>query len=74
MHDTRPAPIITLIRHNKRPEDAIRDSDLTAAGVMLLQLWISAATLPELIQRERTIRALIYRNPQSDVEYPDYWR
>ncbi len=62
-----------LIRHMKNPDDEIREGDLTAAGVMLLQLWISAATVPELIQGERTIRSSIYRTPQSDVEYPDYW-
>jgi biotin carboxylase len=63
-----------LIRHTKNPDDEIRDSDLTAAGVMLLQLWITGASLPELIERERTIRARIYRSPQCDVEYPDYWQ
>jgi hypothetical protein len=63
-----------LIRHTKDPDEEIREGDLTAAGVMLLQLWITGASLPELIQRERTIRSRIYRSPQRDVEYPDYWQ
>jgi len=63
-----------LIRHTKSPDDEIRESDLTAAGVMLLQLWITAPSLGQLIQRERTIRARIYRRPQGDIGYPDFWQ
>jgi len=63
-----------LIRHNKDREDEIRESDLTAAGVMLLQLWITGQTLPEVIAREHEIRSRIYRTPQTDVEYPPHWQ
>lgn len=63
-----------LIRHNKNREDEIRESDLTAAGVMLLQLWITGESLPDVIAREHEIREKIYRNPQTDVEYPPHWQ
>ncbi len=63
-----------LIRHTKEPDEEIREGDLTAAGVMLLQLWITGETLPEVIRREREIRSRIYRNPQEDVDYPPYWQ
>lgn len=63
-----------LIRHTKRADEEIREADLTAAGVMLQQLWITGESLPDLIRREREIRSKIYRNPQTDVEYPAYWQ
>lgn len=63
-----------LIRHNRQPHEEIRDSDLTAAGVMLQQIWITGASLSELIRKEREIRRKIYRRAQDDVAYPDYWR
>jgi len=62
-----------LIRHNKRPDDEIREADLTAAGVMLQQLWITADSVPELIAREREIRSRIYRGAPADPPYPAGW-
>ena len=62
-----------LIRHTKGPDDVLWAGDLTAAGVMLQQLWITGETLSQVIAREREIRSRIYRRPQDDVAYPEYW-
>ncbi|MCG5529664.1 hypothetical protein LRD18_02090 [Halorhodospira halochloris] len=62
-----------LFRHVKRPDEEIRAEDLTAAGVMLMQLWITGRNSAEIIAREREIRQKIYRNPQDAMEYPPYW-
>lgn len=62
-----------LIRHTKQREDELTDADMTAAGVMLQQIWITGHTAQELIAKEREIRSNIYRQPQKGSEYPDYW-
>jgi hypothetical protein len=63
-----------LIRHTKHPQDEIRESDLTAAGVMLQQLWITGDDIAQVIRREREIRSRIYRHRQDDVPYPPHWQ
>lgn len=63
-----------LIRHTRHPDDEIRESDLTAAGIMLLQLWITGSSLSELIRKERDIRARLYHCREDDVAYPAYWQ
>ncbi|WP_298905530.1 hypothetical protein [uncultured Aliiroseovarius sp.] len=62
-----------LIRHTRQRDDILTEGDMTAAGVMLQQLWVSGDTAQELIAKEREIRAKIYRQPQDGCEYPDYW-
>lgn len=62
-----------LIRHTRAREDVLTEGDMTAAGVMLLQMWISGETPQELIAKERGIRSKIYLHPQEGNDYPDYW-
>ena len=48
---------------------------MTAAGVMLMQMWLTGESRDDVIAREREIRSKIYRDPaDSGVEkYPAYW-
>lgn len=62
-----------LIRHNRQHDDLLSAQDMTAAGVMLMQLWISGDTPAELIRKEREIRNNIYQQQPEDCVYPDYW-
>jgi hypothetical protein len=62
-----------LIRHNKRRDEHIAEGELTVAGVMLLQLWVTGRTPEEVIAREREIREKIYLRPQDAGEYPPHW-
>ncbi|XVX20865.1 ATP-grasp domain-containing protein [Actinomycetota bacterium] len=61
-----------LIRHTRQRGDVLTEDDMTAAGVMLLQMWLTGASAKDVIAREREIRSRIYRHPQ-DKEYPDFW-
>ncbi|MBK1728539.1 ATP-grasp domain-containing protein [Halorhodospira halophila] len=63
-----------LVRHVRRRDEVIDESELSAAGVMLQQLWITAPSSVEIIAREREIRSRIYRNRQDAVAYPPFWR
>lgn len=63
-----------LIRHTRDRDDVIVETDLTAAGVMLMQLWITGDTREDIIRKEREIRANIYQSEQTDVAYPAYWQ
>lgn len=63
-----------LIRHTKTKDDVLTKEEITAAGVMLLQLWITGDTKEDVIQKEREIRSKVYRTPQEDVGYPSYWQ
>ncbi|MCG5540015.1 MULTISPECIES: ATP-grasp domain-containing protein [unclassified Halorhodospira] len=63
-----------LIRHVRQRDEVIREAELSAAGVMLQQLWITGDSSMEIIAREREIRSRIYRNPQDAVGYPPFWR
>lgn len=62
-----------LIRHNRTRDEELAAADMTAAGVMLMQIWVTGDTVDEVIAKEREIRSRIYRQPQSDCEYPSYW-
>jgi hypothetical protein len=62
-----------LIRHNRQRDEELIAEDMTAAGVMLLQLWITGETAEELINKEREIRGKIYKQTPDDCEYPAYW-
>ncbi len=62
-----------LIRHNRKPDDVLTEADMTAAGVMLQQMWITGDTREAVIAREHEIRAKIYQHPQTDSDYPPYW-
>lgn len=63
-----------LFRHIRQPEEQITAGDFTAAGVMLMQMWITGRDSAEIIAREREIRSKIYLNSQEALEYPPYWR
>lgn len=62
-----------LIRHTKQKDDIITQEDMTAAGVMLLQIWYTGNSKEEVIAKERALRKKIYKNEQKDIEYPSYW-
>ncbi len=62
-----------LIRHTKQKDDNITEEDMTAAGVMLQQMWITGNTKAETISLEKEIRKKIYKKPQTDTQYPLYW-
>lgn len=62
-----------LIRHTKNKDDVLEKKDMTAAGVMLQQMWICGDTREDVIRKEHEIRAKIYRTPQKGNEYPSYW-
>jgi len=63
-----------LIRHNRQRDESLSAQDMTAAGVMLMQLWISGDTSAELIRKEKLIRSKIYQQQPEDCVYPDYWQ
>lgn len=64
-----------LIRHTRKADDVLTSEDMTAAGVMLMQMWLTGESRDDVIAREREIRSKIYRDPaDSGVEkYPAYW-
>ncbi|MFP4147597.1 MAG: acetyl-CoA carboxylase biotin carboxylase subunit family protein [Halorhodospira sp.] len=63
-----------LVRHLRQPDEVIEEGELSAAGVMLLQLWITGQDSRAIISREREIRSRIYRNRQEALDYPPFWR
>ncbi|PIF03097.1 MAG: hypothetical protein CR979_00170 [Propionibacterium sp.] len=62
-----------LIRHTRHKDDVLTDADMTAAGVMLQQMWLTGATQSDVIAREREIRSKIYKHKQTAHQYPSYW-
>ena len=62
-----------LIRHNRDRGDVLSAGDMTAAGVMLMQIWVSGNTANELIAKEREVRSKIYAQAQDDCVYRAYW-
>lgn len=63
-----------LVRHTRQQDDILTDSDMTAAGVMLQQLWITGESKEAVITREHEIRAKIFKNPEAEGrDYPEYW-
>jgi len=62
-----------LIRHNRQREEVLTEHDMTAAGVMLLQIWVVGKTKEDIIRKEHEIRARIYKKPPQDSVYPTYW-
>jgi len=63
-----------LIRHTRQRDDQLTENDMTAAGVMLLQMWITGDTPHDVISKEREIRSKIYKIEQPDCDYPTYWK
>lgn len=63
-----------LVGHTRQREDVLVEADMTAAGVMLLQMWLTGDTKEDVVAREREIRSRIYRKPPRGLEYPDHWR
>ncbi|MCV6545889.1 MAG: ATP-grasp domain-containing protein [Cohaesibacter sp.] len=62
-----------LVRHTRQRDDVLSEADMTAAGVMLLQIWLVADSKEETIAKEHELRRRIYRRPQRDAVYPSYW-
>ncbi len=62
-----------LIRHNRQRDDSLEEKDMTAAGVMLMQMWIVGDTREDVIRKEHEVRRKIYRHVQTDAQYPEYW-
>lgn len=62
-----------LIRHTRQREDVLTAKDMTAAGVMLQQMWVVGDTREDVIRREHEIRKKIYRKEQAGSDYPPYW-
>lgn len=62
-----------LIRHTRQKDDVLTEQDMTAAGVMLQQMWITGKSKQEVIAKEHEVRAKIYQQPDTDSEYPAYW-
>ena len=62
-----------LIRHTRCKDDELTDKDMTAAGVMLLQIWVVGDSREDVIRKEHDVRKKIYKTPQEDAKYPSYW-
>lgn len=62
-----------LIRHTRAKDDELTDKDMTAAGVMLLQIWVVGDSREDVIRKEHDVRKKIYKIPQDDAKYPPYW-
>ncbi|MBT8494353.1 MAG: ATP-grasp domain-containing protein [Deltaproteobacteria bacterium] len=62
-----------LIRHTRKPDDVLTAKDMTAAGVMLQQIWVVGDSPAAVIDKEREIRRRIYKKP-VEVAYPPYWQ
>ncbi|MDP8052149.1 hypothetical protein QJU23_06910 [Pasteurella atlantica] len=64
-----------LIRHTRQKDDVLTAEDMTAAGVMLQQMWITGKTKQDVIAREHEIRAKIFKNKEkvAGCDYPEYW-
>ena len=65
-----------LIRHTRQRDDVLTSEDMTAAGVMLQQMWLTGETREGVIAREREIRSKIYRDQSHNgsEKYPSYWK
>lgn len=62
-----------LIRHTRHEGETLTDADMTAAGAMVMQMWLTGETQHDVIAREREIRSKIYRIAPEGLEYPEYW-
>ena len=64
-----------LIRHTRQKEDVLVEEDMTAAGVMLQQIWITGKTKEEVIALEHKIRENIFQDKATlgEKSYPAYW-
>ncbi|MFC2176022.1 acetyl-CoA carboxylase biotin carboxylase subunit family protein [Bacteroidota bacterium] len=62
-----------LVRHTRQRDDVIVQEDMTAAGVMLLQIWITGNTKDEVVSFEKEMRKKLYKQEQGDIGYPAYW-
>lgn len=62
-----------LIRHTLKETDVLTENDMTAAGVMLQQIWVTGKTREDVIRREHEVREKIYKIRQTGAEYPSYW-
>ena len=62
-----------LVRHCKKATDVLTSAEVTAAGVMLLQIWVTGKTSQDCINKEVEIRSKIYKM-KEDFEYPPTWQ
>ena len=62
-----------LVRHCKQKDDVLTTGDITAAGVMLLQLWVSGDSAQHCINKEIEVRSKIYKTKEN-YEYPETWQ
>lgn len=63
-----------LIRHVRKENDILKRSDMTAAGAQLLQIWLTAPTAREIIEKETELRRNIYQHRAEVWNYPPYWQ
>jgi len=62
-----------LVRHCKQADDVLTDADVTAAGVMLLQIWVTGKEPQDCVNKEIEIRSKIYLG-KEEYEYPESWK
>ncbi|MBV7433761.1 ATP-grasp domain-containing protein [Cardiobacteriaceae bacterium TAE3-ERU3] len=63
-----------LIRHTRQADDVLTENDMTAAGVMLQQMWVTGKTKRDVIAREHEVREKIFRDANVEGrDYPPYW-
>ena len=63
-----------LIRHVREEEDILKQSDMTAAGAQTLQIWLTAPTAREIVEKEIDLRQNIYQQQAEVWDYTDYWK
>ncbi len=61
-----------IVRYVRKTTDVLTQDDMTSAGVMLLQIWVTGATKQDVIKQEKEVRKNAYRKPQV-VDYPKYF-
>lgn len=61
-----------LVRYNRQREDVLTEKDMTSAGCMVMQIWITGNSAKEMVAKEIEMRKNLYREPQT-ADYPEYW-
>ena len=62
-----------LIRHTRRQGESLTGADMTAAGAMVMQMWLTGETHHDMIARERRSCSKIYKIAPEGLVYPEYW-
>ena len=63
-----------LIRHVVEEQDVLKKSDMSVAGAHMLQIWLTAPTPREIVEKEIELRQKIYRQRGEVWDYTDYWK